>query len=242
MARDQSGPHEGGAPTPRPETDTFRPAAGDAEDAYSAETVVKAIPRELLADLSKALKAPAVPKLGSDAKSSPGAIPKPTRSAAPTPRVPAPMDALGEDDQTVIDHRIDRDLSELDFDSPPPSRPLPRPAKIQDDETPSISIAEPAPLSSRSSPSAAQARDLLPPPSNPGEKPAPLASAPAATEGPPPSSGLELPPTSQPMSRPSSADIDENTDFRAGTRWPWITAIVMILISFAVTLTILRNL
>ena len=238
MTRDQSGPHEGGAPTPRPETDTFRPAAGDAEDAYSAETVVKAIPRELLADLAKALKAPAVPKMGNEPKSSPSAVPKPTRSAAPTPRVPFAMDALGEDDQTVIDHRVDRDLSELDFDSPPPSKPLPRPAVVHDEETPSISIIEPVPLSARSSSNAA----VLPPPSGPGFEPAPAAQAHVAAAAAEAQPAIEPQPTSQPLARPSSADIDENTDFRAGTRWPWITAIIMILISFAVTLTILRNL
>jgi hypothetical protein len=240
MTRDQTGPHEGGTPTPRPETDTFRPAAGDAEDAYSAETVVKAIPRELLADLAKALKAPAIPKLGDEKKSSPTAVPKPTRSAAPTPRVPFTPDALGDDDHTVIDHRIDRDLSELDFDSPPPSQPLPARAQPSrtSDETPDISIVEPAPLSARWSPGAA----ALPPPSAPRVEMAPAPFAPVAALAAPPAPVIEPQPTSQPLSRPSSADIDDNTDFRAGTRWPWITAIIMILISFAVTLTILRNL
>ncbi|NUO54047.1 MAG: hypothetical protein HOV80_34815 [Polyangiaceae bacterium] len=235
MTRDQSGPHDSGAPASRPDTDTFRPAAGDAEDAYSAETVVKAIPRELLADLAKALKAPAVPSLGQEPKSSPAAVPKPTRSAAPTPRVPFAMDALGEDDNTVIDHRLDRDLSELDFDSPPPSKPLPPPR--MSDETPKISAFEPAPISQRSSASA----QMMPPPSSPGALPAPL-EAPVVPLEAAPQSVPEPPPVSQQLARVSSADIDENTDFRAGTRWPWITAIVMILISFAVTLTILRNL
>lgn len=236
MTRDQSGPHDSGAPASRPDTDTFRPAAGDAEDAYSAETVVKAIPRELLADLAKALKAPAVPKLGEEPKSSPTAVPKPTRSAAPTPRVPIAMDALGEDDNTVIDHRLDRDLSELDFDSPPPSKPLP-PPRISE-ETPKISAFEPAPISQRSSASA----HMMPPPSSPGVAAAAPLDAPVLPLEAAPQSAPEPPLASQPLARPSSADIDENTDFRAGTRWPWITAIVMILISFAVTLTILRNL
>jgi hypothetical protein len=243
MSRDQNGPHESGAPASRPDTDTFRPAAGDAEDAYSAETVVKAIPRELLADLAKALKAPAVPKMGDAKGSAPGA-PRPPRSAAPTPKMPPAFDALGEDDATVIDHRLDRDLSELDFDSPPPSAPLlppgaaPEPAVVREkplpriEETPVISIVEPAPSSRR----AFDSEETPLPSGAPASRPEPAAPPEPA------SAPIPVPEPSAEMAPLSTDDIDENTDFRAGTRWPWITAIVMIAISFAVTLTILRNL
>ena len=158
--------------------------------------------------------------------------------------MPPAFDALGEEDATVIDHRLDRDLSELDFDSPPPSAPFlpptsaPEPAVVRDkplriEETPEISIVEPAPSSRR-----AFLSEETPIPSGaPTSRPQPAAPAAPALAAPSP--------VSQPsaeMAPLSTDDIDENTDFRAGTRWPWITAIVMIAISFAVTLTILRNL
>jgi hypothetical protein len=186
------------------ERDTFRPAA-DA-DAYSAETVVKAVPRELLADLAAALRAPALPRVG--AKQEPPA-------AADEPM------SLGEDDATVVDHRLDLDIlaglrHEQTADggrvpSPAPTPVVPRPT--------SASIDEPAPSSRRGAPPP----DLsLPPP--PPEPQAPVhAPAPAA-------SGANA----------GAFDVDENTDFRAGTRWPWITAIVVVVVSFAVTLAILR--
>jgi len=198
-------------PTPRPDLDTFRPSAG--EDAYGAETVVKAVPRELLADLAAALRAPAVPNV--EAKEPPRGA-----TAKPAPPIADELTPLGEDDATVIDHRLDLDILagiRHETTSDGERVPSPAPTPVVPAAAPA-SMDEPMPSSGRGAPPP----DLSLPP--PPPEPEPLASSREAT----------------PLGHVASLEIDENTDFRAGTRWPWITAIVVVVVSFAVTLAILR--
>ncbi|HMQ22338.1 MAG TPA: hypothetical protein PKE00_07615, partial [Planctomycetota bacterium] len=62
-----------------------------------------------------------------------------------------------------------------------------------------------------------------------------------ASATPLPASATPLPAAAPPAPEQAPADIvDENTDFRAGTRWPWITALVFLVISFVVTLVVLK--
>mgnify|MGYP001279817999 CR=1 FL=1 len=204
MGREPSNaPERSGQPEAR-DIDTFRPAA-DA-DAYSAETVVKAIPRELLADLAAALKPPGVPKVD---------VPRPgPRQAPATEAERAPiadeLTPLGDDDATVIDR----------FD----------PLTVE--EIPAI------PSSGRGAPPP----ELTPIPAPPGDDDEDDDAAPVrALPIPLPASATPLPAAAPPAPEQAPADIvDENTDFRAGTRWPWITALVFLVISFVVTLVVLK--
>lgn len=218
MGREPSNaPEQNGEPAAR-DIDTFRPAA-DA-DAYSAETVVKAIPRELLADLAAALKAPGVPRV--DVAPRPGKA-APAADAKPaTPTIEDELTPIGDDDATVIDRFDPLAVEEIPpmpssgRGAPPPElTPLPPPPGDDDEDDDVPPLGRVLPLARAAavevSPSAVAPQA--------GTSSASVALAPA-----PPATDL----------------IDENTDFRAGTRWPWITALVLVVISFVVTLAILK--
>lgn len=204
-----SPPDQNGATAPRGDVDTFRPAAQGDGDAYSAETVVKAIPRELLADLASALKAPKVPK-----------------GAAP---IADELTPIGDDDATVIDRFDPSHFEDLVPSSgrgapPPDLTPIPPPPEPEplppSDKLLAERLLAERPLADR--PLADRPLAIAQPEA---QKPAPQGAAEV---------GLQAAPA------PETSDIDENTDFRAGTRWPWITAIVIVVISFAVTLAALK--
>ncbi|NUP10843.1 MAG: hypothetical protein HOW73_32770 [Polyangiaceae bacterium] len=63
--------------------DTVRPPGEGGEDAYSAETVVKAVPKELLHDLERVLKPAKVPSFGPEID-----------AGATTPKATAPIEEI----------------------------------------------------------------------------------------------------------------------------------------------------
>jgi hypothetical protein len=241
MSRDTSRPQASGTNS-RPDIDTFRPAAGDAEDAYSAETVVKAIPRELLADLAAALKAPPVPNLGGTARAPAAKTPNapaaktPIAPAAKTPMVPAARTPFAPSARTPFAPAAKTPMVPA---VKTPLAPTPKPGAVEpvgDDDATVIDARVETDVSALDFESPSE------PPPVAAPMPASVVSAAmleAALANP---EMTQLAPPSSPEAAPLASDVDENTDFRAGTRWPWVTAIVIIALSFAVTLAVLRNL
>lgn len=73
---------------PKMDIDTVRPPGAGGEDAYSSETVVRAVPAELLREYKQALKPAGLPKIGGEPPSSaqPESTPEPAIPSTPEPR------------------------------------------------------------------------------------------------------------------------------------------------------------
>jgi hypothetical protein len=75
---------------PKMDIDTVRPPGAAGEDAYSSETVVRAVPAELLREYKQALKPAGLPQIGGAPPSSPEPSPPATDDREIAPSTPQP--------------------------------------------------------------------------------------------------------------------------------------------------------